>query len=110
MTVVCAVTVTDNSSKALQDIPGTIALAGAGKMGGAMLAGWLARGLDPHRLVVIEPSPAPEIGTLTAQGVRLNPQDTGAVDTLVIAVKPQTFHADGGALKSVVAPTTLVVS
>ena len=30
-----------------QNITGTIVLAGAGKMGGAMLTGWLAGGLDP---------------------------------------------------------------
>jgi pyrroline-5-carboxylate reductase len=41
----------------LQDITGTIALAGAGKMGGAMLTGWLAGGLDAKRVVVIEPMP-----------------------------------------------------
>ena len=28
------------------NIKGTIVLAGAGKMGGAMLSGWLAQGLD----------------------------------------------------------------
>jgi pyrroline-5-carboxylate reductase len=43
-----------NTSNALKNISGTIALAGAGKMGGAMLAGWLAGGLDARRVVVIE--------------------------------------------------------
>jgi len=37
----------------LQNITGTIALAGAGKMGGAMLTGWLAGGLEGKRVVVI---------------------------------------------------------
>ena len=37
---------------------GTIVLAGAGKMGGAMLTGWLAGGLDAKRVVVIEPHPS----------------------------------------------------
>ena len=37
---------------------GTIVLAGAGKMGGAMLSGWLAQGLDARRVVVIEPHPS----------------------------------------------------
>jgi pyrroline-5-carboxylate reductase len=101
---------TNNGSSALQNIPGTIALAGAGKMGGAMLAGWLARGLDPHRLAVIEPSPSPDIAALAAQGVRLNPRDAARADTLVVAVKPQTFRGAGSALKSFVGPTTLVVS
>ena len=50
--------VTPLSSNALQNITGTIALAGAGKMGGAMLTGWLAQGLDPSRVVVIEPAPS----------------------------------------------------
>jgi pyrroline-5-carboxylate reductase len=94
----------------LQDITGTIALAGAGKMGGAMLTGWLAGGLDAKRVVVIEPVPSAEINVLAAQGIRLNPKDAGAVETLVIAVKPQSFREAGPALKSCVAGSTLVVS
>ncbi|MBI5261211.1 MAG: pyrroline-5-carboxylate reductase [Bradyrhizobium sp.] len=99
-------------SSALKNITGTIALGGAGKMGGAMLTGWLAQGLDPRRVVVIEPSPSPEIGALTARGVRLNPapEDAGTVETLVIAVKPQSFREAGPAFKSLVSSTTLVVS
>ena len=67
-------------------------LAGAGKMGGAMLTGWLARGLDAKRVVVIEPQPADEISALTTKGIRLNPspKDIGAAATLVVALKPQT--------------------
>jgi pyrroline-5-carboxylate reductase len=99
-----------NSSSTLKDISGTIALAGAGKMGGAMLTGWLAGGLDPKRAVVIEPMPSADIGALAAKGIRLNPKDAGAVDTLVIAVKPQSFREAGPGLKALVAPTTLVVS
>ena len=56
-----------------QNVHGTIALAGAGKMGGAMLTGWLAQGLDARRVVVIEPQPSDEISALAAEGVRLNP-------------------------------------
>jgi pyrroline-5-carboxylate reductase len=94
----------------LQNITGTIALAGAGKMGGAMLTGWLAGGLDPKRCVVIEPMPSADIGALAANGIRLNPKDAGRVDTLIIAVKPQSFGEAGPALKALVAPSTLVVS
>src|SRR5215469_15264006 len=79
-------------------------------MGGAMLTGWLAGGLDATRVVVIEPMPSVEINALATQGIRLNPKDAGAVDTLVIAVKPQSFREAGSALKSRVAPSTLVVS
>jgi len=99
-----------NTSNALQSITGTIALAGAGKMGGAMLTGWLAQGLDPSRVVVIEPSPSPDIGALAAQGITLNPAAARVVDTLVVAVKPQMFREAGARLKSLVGDTTLVVS
>ena len=101
-----------NTSSALQNITGTIALAGAGKMGGAMLTGWLAQGLDPTRVAVIEPQPSPEISALGAKGIRLNPsaKDIGKVDTLVVAVKPQSFREAGAALKPFVGASTLAVS
>jgi pyrroline-5-carboxylate reductase len=100
------------SDNALKNIHGTIALAGAGKMGGAMLTGWLAQGLDPKRVVVIEPHPSAEINALAAKGVRLNPsaKQVGEVDTLVVAVKPQSFREAGAALKVFTGPSTLVVS
>ena len=101
-----------SSTNALKNIHGTIALAGAGKMGGAMLTGWLAQGLDPKRVVVIEPHPSAEIDALAAKGIRLNPsaKDVGEVDTLVVAVKPQSFREAGAALKPFVSASTLVVS
>jgi pyrroline-5-carboxylate reductase len=98
------------NNNTLQNITGTIVLAGAGKMGGAMLTGWLAQGLDPARVVVIDPAPAPEISALAAKGIRLNPNDSAAADTLVVAVKPQMFRDAGPALKRWVGPSTLVVS
>jgi pyrroline-5-carboxylate reductase len=98
------------SRDTLQEITGVVALAGAGRMGGAMLKGWLASGLDAKGVVVIEPAPSEEITALAANGIRLNPKDLGAVETLVIAVKPQSFREAGAALKSLVAPSTLVVS
>lgn len=93
-------------------IAGTIVLAGAGKMGGAMLTGWLARGLDPGDVAVVEPQPSDEIRALTARGVRINPvaEDVGAVAALVIAVKPQMFREAGPALRRFVGPGTLVLS
>ena len=94
----------------LKDVNGTIVLAGAGKMGGAMLTGWLAGGLDANRVVVVEPYPSDDIMALATKGVRLNPQSGGTADTLVVAVKPQMFREAGPALKQWVEPSTLVVS
>src|ERR1700738_2563916 len=81
-------------------------------MGGAMLSGWLAQGLDPKQVAVIEPQPSAEISALAARGVRLNPApgDVGAVGTLVIALKPQTFGEAAAMLKSFAGPSTLAVS
>jgi len=99
-----------STTNALKSVHGTIALAGAGKMGGAMLTGWLAQGLDAKRVIVIEPHPSPEIKALA--GIRLNPtpKETGEVDTLVVAVKPQSFREASAALKAYVGASTLVVS
>jgi pyrroline-5-carboxylate reductase len=100
------------SANTLENITGTIVLAGAGKMGGAMLIGWLARGLDPKNIAVIEPSPSREISALATKGVRLNPSasDLGTASTLVVALKPQMFREAGAMLKSFTGLSTLVVS
>jgi pyrroline-5-carboxylate reductase len=96
----------------LKDVSGTIVLAGAGKMGGAMLSGWLAQGLDPARAAVIEPTPSDDIRAQLARGVRLNPSpdDVGTVAAFVVALKPQAFRDAGPALKPYVDAATLVVS
>jgi len=100
------------NSSALDNISGAIVLAGAGKMGGALLTGWLAQGLDPARVAVIEPHLSDDIRALAAKGVRLNPAatDPGEVTALVVAVKPQMFREAGSALRAFVSPSTLVVS
>jgi pyrroline-5-carboxylate reductase len=99
-------------ASALSDLQGTIVLAGAGKMGGAMLSGWLAQGLAANRVAVIEPHPSDEIKALAGRGVRLNPtpKDIGTVAALVVAVKPQMFREAGPPLRSFAGSSTLVVS
>ena len=53
---------------------GTLVLVGAGKMGGAMLEGWLKGGADPRKIVAFDPAPPPEMKALLAtHGIRLNP-------------------------------------
>jgi pyrroline-5-carboxylate reductase len=91
---------------------GKIVLAGAGKMGGALITGWLKAGLAASRVAAIEPQPSPEIEKLTAQGLRLNPAagTLGDIAALVVAVKPQSFAEAGAQLKPFVRPDTLVVS
>ncbi|HVY01015.1 MAG TPA: pyrroline-5-carboxylate reductase [Pseudorhodoplanes sp.] len=91
---------------------GPVALIGAGKMGGAMLEGWLASGLDPNKVVVVEPNPAPEILSLVQRGVTINPP-AGAVANLaavVLAVKPQVAPEVMAGVAAMVSPRTLVLS
>jgi pyrroline-5-carboxylate reductase len=99
-------------TQSLAQISGPIVLAGAGKMGGAMLAGWLAQGLDAKHVGVIEPHPSDDIRALAERGLHLNPspRKTGVAATLVVALKPQMFREAGAMLKSFAGPSTLVVS
>jgi pyrroline-5-carboxylate reductase len=101
-----------NDVRSLAQISGPIVLAGAGKMGDAMLSGWLAQGLDANHVGVIEPHPSDDIRALAAKGIRLNPspKEIGAAATLVVALKPQMFREAGLMLKSFTGPATLVVS
>ncbi|MDB5565617.1 MAG: pyrroline-5-carboxylate reductase [Tardiphaga sp.] len=100
-----------SSNLPLADINGTLVLAGAGKMGGAMLTGWLARGFEPKRVVVLDPFASDATKALGTIGVRLNPpaNEIGNVAALVVAVKPQMFREAGPTLRSF-AGSSLVVS
>jgi pyrroline-5-carboxylate reductase len=96
----------------LHNLTGTIILCGAGKMGSALLEGWLQAGLASERIAVIEPAPAPAIAALGALGIRLNP-DLTAIEqaaAIVIAVKPQIAAAALPALAPAIGATTVVIS
>jgi len=100
------------STNALANLSGSIVLAGAGKMGGAMLTGWLAQGVDAGKLAVIDPAPSDEIAALAAKGLRVNPAqgELGKAAVLVTAVKPQMFADAAPQLRALVTPSTLVIS
>ncbi len=96
----------------VRELPGPLVLIGAGKMGGALLEGWLNFGFDPAGIAVIEPQPAPTISRLVGRGVRLNPtaaQLVGAA-AIVIAVKPQAAAEALATAKPSVAANTVVIS
>lgn len=97
--------------KRLGEFRGTLVLVGAGKMGSAMLDGWLARGLDPKKIIVIEPQPVKAVKALARRGVKLNPKDkVGVASAIVIAVKPQSAPEAVPPLARYVDKTTLVLS
>jgi pyrroline-5-carboxylate reductase len=81
---------------------------GCGNMGGAMLAGWLAGGLDPHGFTVIDPHLA-----AAPQGVRLlgeAPEGEAPADVVLLGFKPQQLPVAAGAASPLVGPGTLVLS
>jgi pyrroline-5-carboxylate reductase len=102
------------SQKILSKLSGSLVLVGAGKMGGAMLDGWLARGLNPKKLVVIEPQPGKSLKVLARRGVKLNskpgPKAKADAAAIVIAVKPQTAPEAVPPLGLYVGKSTLVLS
>lgn len=76
-------------------LKGTLVLVGAGKMGGAMLEGWLKGGADAKKIVAFDPSPPPEVkALLDKHGIRLNPNvaDVTDAEVVLIAVKPQVME------------------
>ena len=96
----------------LQNFKGTLVLVGAGKMGGALLDGWLALGLDPKKVAIVEPQPAPEIAALATRGVRINPHASQVMGAsfLVMAVKPQVAAEVAFSAKMFTTIGTTVVS
>jgi pyrroline-5-carboxylate reductase len=97
---------------ALADFSETLLLVGAGKMGGAMLEGWLALGLAADKIAVLEPQPTSDIAALAGRGLRLNPapRDIGEAAAIVVAVKPQTAPEAMPALAPFVGGSTVTVS
>ncbi len=89
----------------------SLLLVGAGKMGSAMLEGWLARGLNPRKVVVIEPQPVKAVKALTRRGLKLNPKGkANPVAVIIIAVKPQIAPDALPAVAPYVGKSTLVLS
>ncbi|HET9715007.1 MAG TPA: pyrroline-5-carboxylate reductase [Pseudolabrys sp.] len=101
---------TSRQTKSLKNFRGALVLIGAGKMGGAMIEGWLSRGLNPRQLIVIEPQPSSKIRALARRGLRLNPRGKTVASAVVFAVKPQIAAQALEPLAEHVGKSTLVLS
>lgn len=84
-----------------------LVLLGCGKMGTALLTGWLAAGVPPGSVWVIEPNPT---DWLKGSGVHLNQGVPAAPAVALLAVKPQMMGAALPALQALGNGTTLFVS
>ncbi len=84
-----------------------LVLVGCGRMGGALLQGWLARGLKPASVHVIDPNP-PE--WLAERGIPTNAMMPADPAVLVLAVKPQMLGEVLPKLQAQVQGSTLILS
>ena len=94
---------------------GRLLLVGCGKMGGALLAGWLKGGTEASDVLVVEPAP----GARAALASDDKPQfvdDAKAIPAdfapavVVFAVKPQTMDEAAPAYKRFAGPDTVFLS
>jgi pyrroline-5-carboxylate reductase len=95
----------------LKDI-GPVVLIGAGKMGLALARGWIAGGLPPDRLVLVDPFAGDAAKAFAAEtGVRLLRSSHNVLThVLVMAVKPQTMLQAMREVLPSVGKQTLVIS
>jgi len=84
-----------------------LVLLGCGKMGSALLAGWLTTGVPAGSVWVIEPDPS---DWLRGIGVHLNDGLPATPAVALLAVKPQMMGAALPALQALGNGTTLMVS
>ena len=72
-----------------------LVLIGAGRMGGALIKGWLAGGLDRRAVAVVDPKPpADSAAILAAAGLAAEAEPpAGPAKVVVVAVKPQIVGA-----------------
>ncbi|WP_299503993.1 pyrroline-5-carboxylate reductase [uncultured Roseobacter sp.] len=84
-----------------------LVLLGCGKMGSAMLSGWLAKGLPPSSVWVVDPNPS---DWLKSTKVHLNAMLPAAPAVVLVAVKPQMMSDALPTLKAMGNGTTVFVS
>lgn len=93
---------------------GPILLAGAGKMGAAMLQGWLSRGLDPKSVIIQDPALSAEsVALVQKHAIRAEPRITALASSpsvIVVAVKPQLMDDVFPQLAKLAGPDTVLLS
>lgn len=89
---------------------GGLILLGCGKMGSAMLQGWLAKGVDPNKVAILDPYPSEWVNSLSDQGVAVNGDLPESPAVCIIAVKPQMMGEALPRLQALGNGTTVFVS
>lgn len=84
-----------------------LAMLGCGKMGSAMLEGWLSQGVLPGSVYALDPNPST---WLQHTGAHINDKLPPAPAALIIAVKPQIMEAALPQIAHVGGADTVVIS
>lgn len=96
------------------ELSGPLLVAGAGKMGGALIEGLLARGLDPALIRVQDPAPPADVADmLTRHGITTESEISALPEPpaiILAAVKPQVMDQVFGPLGHLAGPDTVVLS
>jgi pyrroline-5-carboxylate reductase len=95
------------------EVGGRLLLVGAGKMGGAILEGWLGLGLDPGLVAALDPHPPADTAELISRkGIALNPDvaSLGSQAVVLLAVKPQMMADALPPLAPAFGASTLAIS
>jgi pyrroline-5-carboxylate reductase len=87
-----------------------LTLLGCGKMGGAMLEGWLAAGLPAASVTIIEPSPSQAVRGFVDRGALVADAAPAQAGAVVLAVKPQMMAQALPAVAPLAGPDTLFLS
>ena len=87
-----------------------LVLLGCGKMGSAMLQGWLANGLSPSSVHVLDPFPSQWVLELKKRGLNLNKPLPQEPAVCIIAVKPQMMGEALPSLKEIAKSDTIFLS
>ncbi|MGZ8363690.1 MAG: pyrroline-5-carboxylate reductase [Caulobacteraceae bacterium] len=90
-----------------------VMLIGAGRLGGALIDGWLKTGaVVAPDLIVLEPHPGDAAARAEAAGARVNPTEDqfARARTVVLAVKPQMWREAARAISPNLATGAVIVS
>lgn len=87
-----------------------LVLLGCGKMGSAMLQGWLGNGMPATSVWIIDPHPSQWLQGLVADGLHLNAELPAAPAIVLVAVKPQMMAEALPALTPLGNGSTLFIS
>ena len=92
----------------MPDTNSQILIFGCGNMGGAMLRGWIAGGIEPSRFTVVDP-----VATGLPEGVAVHrsaSEITPNFDTVLLGIKPQMIGKLASDIATLLKPDALLIS